>query len=156
MSNKKLRYEPEKSSKGKVEKILLIICADSSYKNIIVSQFVQAASLVAFFMRNFPQKNEVAMTVPLTPSRPLFNPKSSALAGMSREQLQQHLTELQNAYLALQSGQQVASVSYTQGDGSRSVSYRAADAGQLLQTIRLVQAQLGMPGTRRSALRPVF
>lgn len=107
-------------------------------------------------MRGISPENEVTMTVPLTPSRPLFNPKSSILAGMSREQLQQHLTALQNAYLSLQSGQQVASVSYAQGDGSRSVSYRAADAGQLLQTIRLVQAQLGIPGTRRSALRPVF
>lgn len=96
------------------------------------------------------------MTIPLTPSRPLFNPRSSILAGMDKEELKQQLATLQMAYLSLQSGQKIVSVSYTQGDGSRSVSYRPADAPQLLQTIKLLQSQLGIPGTRRSALRPVF
>lgn len=96
------------------------------------------------------------MTIPLIPSRPHVNPNTSLLSGMSRDQARAALAQAQAALIALQSGQQVASVSYSQGDGSRSVSYRQANIADLTQLIRLLQAQAGIPGTRRAALRPVF
>lgn len=96
------------------------------------------------------------MTIPLVPSRPLVQPNRSLFAGMSRDQLQAALHSAQQAYLALSSGSQIASVSYAQGDGSRSVSYRSANLADLTQLIRQLQAQLGLPGSRRSALRLVF
>ncbi|AKR49730.1 phage head-tail adapter protein [Acetobacter pasteurianus] len=85
-----------------------------------------------------------------------FEPASSLLAGLSKAQLQQALTNCQMALIALQGGQRVASVSYSQGDGSRAVTYSQANVGDLSAMIKTLQRQLGMPGTRRRALRPVF
>lgn len=99
---------------------------------------------------------EAAVTIPLIPSRPHVNPNTSLLSGMTREQAKAALAQAQQALIELQTGKQVASVSYSQGDGSRSVSYRQANIADLTQLIRLLQAQAGIPGTRRAALRPVF
>ncbi|WMT13361.1 gpW family head-tail joining protein [Serratia fonticola] len=81
----------------------------------------------------------------------MFNRKTSLLAGaMTREQLQDALTKAQQAYIDLASGGRGVSFSYTQGDGTRSVSYQQASIGDLMALIQLLQAQLGIvPRPRR-------
>lgn len=96
------------------------------------------------------------MTTPLYPGRPIYDPNTSILVGMPKEQLQQSLANCQLALIQLQSGAKVASVSYAQGDGSRSVSYTQANMPGLTVMIQQLQRQLGIPGVRRGALRPVF
>lgn len=84
----------------------------------------------------------------------MFNPNSSLLAGaMTRDQLQSALTSAQQAYLELSSGAKGVAFSYTQGDGTRSVSYQQTDIGQLTALIQLLQAQLGIVKRPRRALR---
>lgn len=85
-----------------------------------------------------------------------YNPNTSIFAGMSKEQLQAYLASCQQAYIELQSGAKVASVSYAQGDGSRAVTYTQANATGLASLIKQLQQQLGIAGVRRKALRPVF
>ncbi|CAI1576723.1 gpW [Serratia proteamaculans] len=83
----------------------------------------------------------------------MFNPNSSLLAGaMTRDQLQAALTSAQQAYLELSTGTKGVSFSYTQGDGTRSVSYQQTDIGQLMALIQLLQAQLGIVSRPRRAL----
>ena len=82
-----------------------------------------------------------------------FNPQYSLLAGMSTTQLQTQLTAMQTAYLNLVSGALGESYSYTQGDGSKSVTYTRANLPALAQAIRLVQAQLGLICAPRRALK---
>ncbi len=85
-----------------------------------------------------------------------YNPNTSALAGMTQPQLQQALANAQGALVQLQTGAKVVSVSYAQGDGSRSVTYSATNVAGLTQFIMQLQQQLGIPGVRRQALRPIF
>ncbi|MBS9442488.1 gpW family head-tail joining protein [Photorhabdus heterorhabditis] len=81
----------------------------------------------------------------------MFNSKTSLLAGaMTREQLQDALMKAQQAYIDLASGQRGVSFSYTQGDGTRSVSYQQSSMADLMALIQLLQAQLGIvPRPRR-------
>ncbi|KJH59148.1 phage head-tail adapter protein [Pantoea agglomerans] len=84
----------------------------------------------------------------------MFNPNSSLLAGaMTRAQLQEALTAAQQAYLELSTGSKGVSFSYTQGDGTRSVSYQQTDMGKLMALIQLLQAQLGIVKRPRKTLR---
>jgi len=84
----------------------------------------------------------------------MFNPNSSLLAGaMTRDQLQAALTTAQQAYIELSTGAKGVSFSYTQGDGTRSVSYQQTDIGQLTALIQLLQAQLGIVKRPRVTLR---
>jgi len=84
----------------------------------------------------------------------MFNPNSSLLAGaMTRDQLQAALTSAQQAYIELSTGAKGVSFSYTQGDGTRSVSYQQTDIGQLTALIQLLQAQLGIVKRPRVTLR---
>ncbi|MGO2154431.1 MAG: gpW family head-tail joining protein [Serratia proteamaculans] len=84
----------------------------------------------------------------------MFNPNSSLLAGaLNRDQLQEALTAAQQAYLELSTGSKGVSFSYTQGDGTRSVSYQQTDIGQLVALIQLLQAQLGIVKRPRVTLR---
>lgn len=84
----------------------------------------------------------------------MFNPQTSLLAGaMTRAQLQEALTAAQQAYLELSAGSKGVSFSYTQGDGTRSVSYQQTDMGQLMALIQLLQAQLGIVKRPRKTLR---
>ncbi|WP_446469422.1 gpW family head-tail joining protein [Xenorhabdus stockiae] len=80
----------------------------------------------------------------------MFNHNTSLLAGMSREQLLAALETAQAAYIELATGNKGVSFSYTQGDGTRSVSYQSTDLGHLLALIQMIQAQLGL-STRRPA-----
>lgn len=84
----------------------------------------------------------------------MFNPQTSLLAGaMTRAQLKEALASAQQAYLELSTGSKGVSFSYTQGDGTRSVSYQQTDMGQLMALIQLLQAQLGIVKRPRKTLR---
>ncbi|MGF6792761.1 gpW family head-tail joining protein [Paraburkholderia sp. 35.1] len=67
---------------------------------------------------------------------------TSILDGLDASALQAQLADMQQAYLLLVSGGKVQSASYTQADGSRSVSYTLANIADLVQAIKLVQKQL--------------
>ena len=83
----------------------------------------------------------------------MSNPKSSLLAGLlTAEQLQEALTKAQLAYLDLGAGEKGVSFSYSQGDGTRSVSYQQTDMTWLKSQIQLLQAQLGIVPRPRRAL----
>jgi len=74
----------------------------------------------------------------------------SVYEGMSRSDLQARLAALQQAYFDLLSGKQVASASYGQSDGSKAVTYRAADLSRLQGEIAMLQQMLGIvPRARR-------
>jgi len=84
----------------------------------------------------------------------MFNPNTSLLAGgMTTAQLQQALTTAQQAYIDLSTGAKGVSFSYTQGDGTRSVSYKPTDIAQLSALIQLLQAQLGIVTRPRRPIR---
>ncbi|QCE34152.1 phage head-tail adapter protein [Acetobacteraceae bacterium] len=96
------------------------------------------------------------MTFPLNPMTPKYNPNQSIFAGMSKDDLKNALSKAQKAYIDLSTGKKVVSISYSQGDGGRSVSYTQTNIQQLQALIQQLQRQLGIPGARRAALRPVF
>ncbi len=68
----------------------------------------------------------------------------SLFAGMSRAQLMAALATLQQAYLDLLAGNKGESFAYTQGDGSKSVTYTRANIGNLSQAIAELQQLLGL------------
>lgn len=73
-----------------------------------------------------------------------FDPTQSVLAGLDRTTLLSWLTAAQTAYFQLQTGAKVATASYAQGDGSKSVQYTQVQMGALLAFIQLLQQQLGL------------
>ncbi len=74
----------------------------------------------------------------------------SVYDGMSRADMQARLAALKAAYFELLTGKQVAAASYAQSDGSKSVTYRAADLSRLQGEIALLQQLLGIaPRARR-------
>jgi len=75
------------------------------------------------------------------------------LAGMPRASLQSMLTSAQQAYAEMAMGKKTVSLSYTQGDGTRSVAYQPTSMAQLTQFIMQVKRALGMPGGRRHQVR---
>lgn len=81
-----------------------------------------------------------------------FDPAISILAGQSTSVLQAQLAAAQQAFIDLSTGAKGESYSYTQGDGSKSVTYTRANLGQLVALIKLLQAQLGIIGTPRRAI----
>ncbi|TDB48236.1 gpW family head-tail joining protein [Photorhabdus khanii] len=87
----------------------------------------------------------------------MFNRNTSLLAGaMTREQLQDALAKAQQAYIDLATGSRGVSFSYTQGDGTRSVSYQQSSLADLLALIQLLQAQLGIVARPRRPIRPRY
>lgn len=74
----------------------------------------------------------------------LFDPTTSLLAGRSTTQLQADLNAAQQAYIDISSGAKGESYSYTQGDGSKSVTYTRTNLAQLAALIRMLQMQLGV------------
>ena len=84
----------------------------------------------------------------------MFNRNTSLLAGgMTDEQLRDALQKAQQAYLDLTTGSRGVSFSYTQGDGTRSVSYQQSSLADLLALIQLLQAQLGIVARPRKPVR---
>lgn len=86
----------------------------------------------------------------------MFNPNTSVFAGMSTPALQQALTSAQTALIALQTGQKIASASYGQGDGTKTVTYTQANVGDLTLLIRQLQLQLGVIHRARRRMRVAF
>ncbi len=72
---------------------------------------------------------------------------------MSTEQLQAALDAAQAAYVRLLMGGQGVSFSYTQGDGTRSVTYTATNPANVLALIRQLQQQLGIICRGRAPIR---
>lgn len=83
----------------------------------------------------------------------MFDPNSSLLAGMPREQLLIALGKAQQAYTELLSGDKSVSLSYTQGDGTRSVTFQKTEIQHLVNLIQGLQAQLGIVSRPRRTLR---
>lgn len=84
----------------------------------------------------------------------MFNRNTSLLAGgMTDEQLRDALHKAQQAYIDLTTGSRGVSFSYTQGDGTRSVSYQQSSLADLLALIQLLQAQLGIVARPRKPVR---
>ncbi|RYM50050.1 gpW family head-tail joining protein [Serratia proteamaculans] len=87
----------------------------------------------------------------------MFNPSRSLLAGYgTRDQLLDALAKAQQAYIDLSSGARGVSFSYTQGDGTRSVSYQQSSLSDLVALIQLLQAQLNIVSNPRRAMRFKF
>lgn len=87
-------------------------------------------------------------------------PRTSILDGLSLPVLEARLLSLQTAALELQAGAKLAQATYTQGDGTKSVTYTQANVADLTQAILTVQRQIdllnGMRINRRAPLRPLF
>lgn len=65
-------------------------------------------------------------------------------------QLQSYRTALMSCLQALGTGQSVATASYTQGDGPKTVTFREADIGTVTATLLQVERALGLrPRSRR-------
>ncbi|TMV66769.1 phage head-tail adapter protein [Thioclava sp. BHET1] len=75
---------------------------------------------------------------------------------MSTAQLQAYLANAQQAYIELSSGAKVVTVSYTQGNGSKSVTYQQANLTNLTALIQQLQAQLGIIRSPRRPLNFVY
>lgn len=75
------------------------------------------------------------------------------LAGMQTSALQTALKNAQQAYIDLATGAKGESYSYTQGDGSRAVTYTKANLADLTALIQTLQAQLGIVRRPRRAVR---
>ncbi|MDW2587615.1 gpW family head-tail joining protein [Klebsiella pneumoniae] len=87
----------------------------------------------------------------------MFNRNTSLLAGsMTDEQLRDALQKAQQAYIDLTTGSRGVSFSYSQGDGTRSVSYQQSSQADLLALIQLLQAQLGIVARPRKPVRFLF
>ena len=87
----------------------------------------------------------------------MFNRNTSLLAGgMTDEQLRDALQKAQQAYIDLTTGSRGVSFSYTQGDGTRSVSYQQSSLADLLALSQLLQAQLGIVARPRKPVRCRF
>lgn len=83
----------------------------------------------------------------------MFDPTTSLLAGRPTAQLQIDLANAQQAYIDLSTGAKGESYSYTQGDGSKSVTYTQANLGALTALIRTLQLQLGVVTRGRKPVR---
>ena len=84
----------------------------------------------------------------------MFNRNTSLLAGsMTDEQLRDALQKAQQAYIDLTTGSRGVSFSYSQGDGTRSVSYQQTTLSELLGLIQLLQAYLGIVVRPRKPVR---
>lgn len=84
----------------------------------------------------------------------MFVPSTNNFTGVPRETLLQWLGTAQQALNDLNTGAKGESYSYTQGDGSKSVTYTRANLGQLQAYISELQYALGI--RRRRAIRAIF
>lgn len=84
----------------------------------------------------------------------MFVPRTNNLTGVAPATLQQWLADAQQALHDLSTGAKGESYSYTQGDGSKSVTYTRASIGALQAYILEIQYALGL--RRRRAIRPIF
>lgn len=78
----------------------------------------------------------------------------SVFAGMTREQLQAALSSAQQALIELQTGKAYTSLSYSQGDGAKSVSRRVTSVAECTALIAQLQSALGLG--RRRPMRLIY
>ncbi|HLN23444.1 MAG TPA: gpW family head-tail joining protein [Patescibacteria group bacterium] len=83
----------------------------------------------------------------------MVNANRTILAGMSVGVLEAQLATMQQAYLDLSTGAKGESYSYTQGDGSKSVTYTRASLPALVQAILAVQSQIDLLSGHRHGRR---
>lgn len=83
-------------------------------------------------------------------------PQIGLFAGMTNAQLTAALATAQQAYLDISSGAKVVTISYAQGDGSKTVTYQQSGLANLTQLIRQLQQALGLICQGRRAGRPIF
>lgn len=76
-------------------------------------------------------------------------PRYDPFEGWTREAKQAALTSAQQALIDLASGNKGEAFAYTQGDGSKSVTYTRADMGTLQNLIQSLKYSLGMLGGSR-------
>lgn len=76
--------------------------------------------------------------------------------GRSDADLQARLTALLSVYDQLASGQMVASGTYSQGDGAKTVTFRETDLVRLQADISLLQQKLGIICRARRSPRFYF
>lgn len=77
-------------------------------------------------------------------------------AGMTQAQLQALLAKAQTAYFDLMTGNKNVTLSYSQGDGAKSVTKQMTSVANLTAFMMMIQQALGMPCGRRRPLRPVY
>lgn len=85
----------------------------------------------------------------------IYDPTTSDLANVPRLMLVQWQLEAMTALHQLSTGQKGESYSYTQGDGSKSVTYTRANINDLRAWLAKLNAQLGMNSGRRP-MRVIF
>lgn len=78
-----------------------------------------------------------------------YDPTTSDLALIPLATLQQWQLEAQLALHKLSTGQQGEAYAYTQGDGSKSVTYTRANINDLRAWVAKLNAQLGIGSGRR-------
>ncbi|WP_242183104.1 gpW family head-tail joining protein [Sphingomonas sp. CARO-RG-8B-R24-01] len=74
----------------------------------------------------------------------------SVFDGMSQAQLRAALASAQAALIDLQMGRSIVSLSYAQGDGSKSVTRKMGTVGECTALILQLQRALGIGRPRRS------
>lgn len=87
----------------------------------------------------------------LVPANSAASGSTSPWAGLPPAQQMMMLTSAQQALAALMTGAQIANVSYGEGSGQKSVTYRRTDEAALRRMIRELQVQLGL-APRHSAI----
>jgi hypothetical protein len=85
-----------------------------------------------------------------------FQQSESVFAGMTVPTLQTALANAQAALIALQLGQQVVTLSYGEGNGTKHTQFKATNPGALVQLINELKACLGMSDRARRGLRISF
>lgn len=78
---------------------------------------------------------------------------NSPLYGMTQQQLQTALTNAQTAYVALMTGQRTVNLSYSQGDGSKSVTFDRLEGGIAQLRLFIQELQRALGNTCRPARR---
>lgn len=82
------------------------------------------------------------------------------LDGIALSDLQAQLGAMQTAYMQIMSGAKTVTVSYTQGDGAKSVTYQAASATNVLAMIMSLQSAIAKASGQcikiRRPMRPYF
>ncbi|WP_175950370.1 gpW family head-tail joining protein [Burkholderia sp. BCC0405] len=85
---------------------------------------------------------------------------TSVLDGVPIETLRTRLAQMQQTYLDLLSGFKIEAASYSQADGSRSITYTRANLGDLVQAMLALQSQIaklsGQCCNRRPPVTPFF
>lgn len=76
--------------------------------------------------------------------------------GMTQAQLQALLVQAQTAYTEVMLGGKNVTLSYSQGDGAKSVTRQMTSTQNVLMFIMMIQRALGLCCGQRRPLRPVY